>query len=125
MKIEFNEREPIYIQIINHIKMQIASSDIKGGDKLPSVREFSVEIKVNPNTIQRAYSEIEREGLAYTKRGMGKFVTEDESIIKKLKVHMGKNVLEKFISEMNHLGFTRNEIIQMVSNKVEGGCGDE
>lgn len=53
MKIEFNEREPIYIQIINHIKMQIASSDIKGGDKLPSVREFSVEIKVNPNTIQR------------------------------------------------------------------------
>lgn len=56
---------------------------------------------------------------------MGKFVTEDESIIKKLKVHMGKNVLEKFISEMNHLGFTRNEIIQMVSNKVEGGCGDE
>ena len=125
MKIEFNEREPIYIQIINHIKTQIASSNIKGGDKLPSVRELSVEIKVNPNTIQRAYGEIEREGLAYTKRGMGKFVTEDDSIIKKLKVHMAKDVLEKFMNEMNHLGFTKNEIIQMVSIKVEGGCGDE
>lgn len=120
MNIEFNNVEPIYIQIVNHIKRQIASSKIEGGDKLPSVRELSVDIKVNPNTIQRAYAELEREGLAYTKRGMGKFVTEDEEIIKSLKIDMAKDILLNFIKEMKHLGFKKDEIINMVSSKYEG-----
>lgn len=120
MNIEFNNIEPIYIQIVNHIKRQIASSKIQGGDKLPSVRELSIDIKVNPNTIQRAYAELEREELAYTKRGMGKFVTEDEQIVKSLKIDMAKDILLSFIKEMKHLGFKKDEIIKMVSSKYEG-----
>ncbi|KYH35539.1 HTH-type transcriptional repressor YtrA [Clostridium tepidiprofundi DSM 19306] len=119
MNIEFNNIEPIYIQIVNYIKGQIASNKIKGGDKLPSVRELSLKIKVNPNTIQRAYAELEREGLTYTQRGMGKFVTKDENAIKSLKIDMGKDILSNFIKEMKHLGFDKNEILEMISNEYK------
>ncbi len=67
---EFNDNLPIYIQIMNLIKSSIASGEIRGGgDKLPSVREFSKELKVNPNTIQRSYQELERENIVFTQRG--------------------------------------------------------
>ena len=88
---DFNDNLPIYIQIMNLLKSKMVSGEISGGDKLPSVREFSKELKVNPNTIQRAYQELEREELVFTQRGMGTFVTEDIEIIKRLKKNMATN----------------------------------
>ena len=82
---DFNENLPIYIQIMNLVKGKMVSGKINGGDKLPSVREYSKELKVNPNTVQRTYQELEREGLVFTQRGMGTFVTEEISIVKNLK----------------------------------------
>lgn len=118
MNITFNDKEPIYSQVINHIKKLLVSEKLKGGDKLASVRELSQSLKVNPNTIQRAYSELERESLAFTMRGKGKFITEDEELINKLKKTMAEDVLMSFISEMTELGFTSKDIIAMVSEII-------
>lgn len=116
---DFNENLPIYIQIMNLLKSKMVSGEISGGDKLPSVREFSKELKVNPNTIQRAYQELEREELVFTQRGMGTFVTEDIEIIKKLKKNTATNVVNNFLTEMKKIGFSSNEIIEIISEWVE------
>lgn len=112
---DFNSNLPIYIQIMNLIKTKIVSGELKRGDKLPSVREFSKELKVNPNTIQRAYQELEREEFLYTQRGMGTFVTENTDTIQNVKKSMATGLMEQFFHEMKELGFKSDEIKEMVS----------
>lgn len=119
MEIIFDEKTPIYVQIMNMIKRQIVSKELKGGDKLTSVRDLSAELKVNPNTIQRAYKELEREGFAYTQRGMGTFVTEDENVIYSLRKDTAKEVMDSFIEGMKHLGFNNEEILDLVSKNLK------
>lgn len=116
---KFDENVPIYIQIMDIIKGKIISGELKGGDKLRSVRELSGELKVNPNTIQRAYKELERDGFAYTQRGMGTFIVDDEKIIYDLKRDTAKGVMNKFILGMKNLGFNDQEIIELVSTSLE------
>lgn len=115
----FDDKTPIYIQIMNMIKKQIISKELREGDKLASVRDLSTELKVNPNTIQRAYKELEREGFAYTQRGMGTFVTDNMDLIYNLKKDTAKEVMDKFIEGMRDLGFSSEEIIEMVSKILE------
>lgn len=116
---DFNDNLPIYIQIMNLIKGKIVSGEIGKGDKLPSVREFSKKLKVNPNTVQRTYQELEREGLVFTQRGMGTFVTEDKEVIKKFKKGMATNIVNNFLIEMKKLGFTPSEIMDIISEWIE------
>ncbi|HHV37977.1 MAG TPA: GntR family transcriptional regulator [Tepidimicrobium sp.] len=116
---EFNDNLPIYIQIMNLIKSEIVSGEICGGDKLLSVREFSKQLKVNPNTIQRTYQELEREGLVFTRRGRGTFVTEDLETIKRLKNDMAGAIIENFILEMKKIGFNSKDIVKIVSEWIE------
>ncbi len=106
----FDSDRPIYIQLIEKMKIAIASEKYKPGDRLPSVRDFAMEIKANPNTVQRAYSELEENGLVITQRTNGKFVTEDRNLIKKMREEIAKQNLEKFIDNMTQLGFTQDEI---------------
>lgn len=115
---EFNNREPIYLQIVNAIKRKIVSREIAVGEKLPSVRELAGELKVNPNTVQRVYAELEREGLVYTRRGMGKYVSEDETLVKGLRNEMARNVLVSFIEKMKDLGFDKEEILDSVKKNI-------
>lgn len=116
----FNDNLPIYIQIINLVKGRMISEEICGGEKLMSVREFSKELKVNPNTVQRAYQELERENLVFTKRGMGTFVTEDLDSIKKLKESMATDIVRSFLMEMKEIGFQSDEIIEIISWEIKG-----
>ena len=74
MEFKINSKEPIYTQIIRYLKKSIVKGELKGGERILSVRECAGELKVNPNTIQRAYTQLEDEGLIYTQRGIGKFV---------------------------------------------------
>ena len=106
----FESDRPIYIQLVEKMKIAIISGKYKPGDRLPSVRDFAIEIKANPNTVQRSYSELEEEGLVITQRTNGKFVTEDKSLINKLREEIAKKNLEKFIDNMTQLGFTQDEI---------------
>lgn len=116
---EFNNNLPIYIQIMNLIKTKMASGEISGGDKLPSVRELSKNLKVNPNTIQRAYQELEREGLVFTQRGMGTFVSEDTITIKNLQKSMATELVNKFFMEMKNLGLQKGEIKELILQWID------
>ena len=78
---ELNSTEPIYTQIINRLQMDIVSGNYQPGEKLPSVREIAAEASVNPNTMQKAFAELERIGLVYTQRTNGRFITEDKDLI--------------------------------------------
>jgi len=114
----FNDNLPIYLQVMNLIRKKLVLGEIKEGDKLSSVRELSTEFKVNPNTIQRAYQELEREGLVYTQRGMGTFVTEEEKIINKLKNDMASNMVKTFIQEMKSIGYEGKDIVKLINESV-------
>ena len=92
------------------MKIAIISGKYKLGERLPSVRDFAIEIKANPNTAQRAYSELEAEGLVITQRTNGKFVTEDIKLVNKMKEEIAKQNLMKFIDSMTQLGFSKDEI---------------
>ena len=118
MHIEFNDKSPIYLQIMDLIKMDIVTGKLKAKDKLPSVREMATNLNVNPNTLQRSYQELERLGIVYTQRGMGTFVGEDENMVNDLKKEMAKEVIDSFILRMKSLGFTDNEIIKSISKET-------
>ena len=118
MDTAFNDKTPIYLQIMDFIKMDIVTGKLKSMDKLPSVREMAINLRVNPNTLQRSYQELERLGIVYTQRGMGTFVGEGKNMVDDLKKEMAKEVIDSFILRMKSLGFTTNEIIESVSNET-------
>lgn len=119
MVVKFDDKVPIYLQIMDFIKEEIITGKVKGGDKLVSVRELSQQLRVNPNTVQRAYQELEREGLTYTQRGMGNFVSEDKTLIEKIKKEMSKDILNSFVEGMLKLGFDPLEIVELVNERLE------
>ena len=108
---DFNNNFPIYLQIIDNIKQDIAVGKLQAGQKMPSVRELAAILKVNPNTIQRVFQELDREKVTFTKRGMGTYVTEEEKTIRSLKEEISQKIIMDFIKGMNKLGFSNKELI--------------
>lgn len=117
MKVNFDASQPIYEQIIDEVKKMLVRGELNPGDKLPSQREMANRIEVNPNTIQRAYREMEILDLVETRRGRGTFIKEDDSMITDIKDGMAKDAAFKFLQEMRSLGFTTDEILKWV--KIE------
>lgn len=110
---------PIFIQIIEKIQMDIISGVYSPGDKLPSVRELAAEASVNPNTMQKALSELERTGLVYSQRTSGRFITEDTKMIDKLKAELAKEIISQFLENMQKLGFQKDEAISLMKQTIE------
>lgn len=110
----FNNSVPIYLQIVSEIKKQIVSGKLIPGKRIPSVRELALTYKVNPNTMQKALIELEENGLIKTERTNGKFVTEDENIINKIKNDYADNLTQNYLSEMISLGITKQEIKERI-----------
>ena len=110
----FDENKPIYLQIMDLIKKQMISKELLPGQKLSSVRDLSKQLEVNPNTVQRAYLELEREMLVFTKRGQGTFIVDEPQVV----VNLGKEmVLEKvatFVREMEELGVSHAELLKLI-----------
>jgi DNA-binding transcriptional regulator YhcF (GntR family) len=115
---EFNNNQPIYLQIVNKIKEEFVNGTRLPGEKMPSVREFSKVLKVNPTTIQRVYKELELEELTYTKRGMGSFVTEDKEMFIKMKKDIADQLTMDFIEKMSHIGIDKEQLIKFVDDKL-------
>lgn len=111
---------PIFIQIIEKIQMDIISGVYSPGDKLPSVRELAAEASVNPNTMQKALSELERTGLVYSQRTSGRFITEDTTMIDELKAELAKEIISQFLENMQKLGFQYDETISLMKQTIEG-----
>ena len=117
MKWEIDDKLPIHSQLVCEIIKRVVNKDYLSGERIPSVRELSVEAKVNPNTMQKALQELEEKKIIYTQRTSGKYITEDKNVIKKLKSDISNNIIKKFIKDMNDLGFTESEIISMLRRK--------
>ena len=119
MDYEFNDDLPLYKQLVDKIKIAIITDYYKAGEKLPSVRDLSVQIKINPNTIQRALAELEDDKLIYTKRTAGKYVTDDLKVISNLKHEIAKSKIDNFIEDMKVLNFSDEEIIKLLKERIK------
>lgn len=119
MKLVFDNERPIYIQLVEQIEKAIISGKLKPGERLLSVREFAIELKVNPNTMQKALAELEERKLIYTERTNGKFVTQDTELLIKCREKYARDLKLNFFSEMEEIGFSKEDVLEYL--KKEGG----
>ena len=118
MQWQFSNDAPIYTQLIQHIKIGIVTGVFPPGERLPSVRDLATEAGVNPNTMQRALAELERDGLVYSQRTAGRFVTEDNTMINQAKRSLAERHVKTFLEAMLRLGFQKDEIIDLISKEL-------
>ena len=116
---EFRSDLPIYAQIITQIQQRIVTGQLQPGDRLPSVRDLAAEAGVNPNTMQRAMTELERQGLVHSQRTAGRFVTEDGATIRKLREDLARTQVQDFLVAMGQLGFAPQEIAALIQKEGE------
>lgn len=113
-KSTFDNERPIYIQLMDIIKNEIVSGNIALGEKIPSVRDFAIKLKINPNTVQKSLMELERLNFIYTERTSGKYVTKDKSLIEKERIKLASISKEKYLEDMKKLGYTKEESIKFL-----------
>lgn len=121
----FDNDRPIYTQIIEHMKFFIISGELKPGSKLASVRDLASEAGVNPNTMQRALAELERTELVYSNRTSGRFITENEDIIKMTKAEVAEKNIQLFLDNMKKIGYDKNETLSLLENYKKGDENNE
>ncbi|MGG0670884.1 GntR family transcriptional regulator [Sporosarcina koreensis] len=117
MSIDFLPDKPIYQQLIDRILGDIMRGTLATGEKLPSVREYAVEVGVNANTMQRVYKELEQMEITETRRGQGSFVTEDQEKIIALRNEMKEQLVTTFLQSVAAFGFTTDEIVQCLQER--------
>lgn len=117
--LEFNNNYPIYLQVVDDIKRKIIKNELNPGDKLPSNSELAIIYKINPNTVQRIYKQLEYENICFTRRGLGTYVSEDPEIQQKIKNEFISNLINDFIFQMDSVGFSLNEIIKTLNDIKE------
>ena len=115
---ELNSDRPIYAQILEKLQVRIVCGIYRPGEWLPSVRDLAAEASVNPNTMQRAFMELERSGLVMTQRNMGRVVTQDTQLIENAKHQMAVTQMNSFFANMRQLGYSDSEIVTLINQKV-------
>ena len=118
MKWQFSNDAPIYSQLIDQIQVGIVSGVFPPGERLPSVRDLATEAGVNPNTMQRALAELERDGLVYSQRTAGRFVTEDQRMIDNVKRSLAQRHIQAFWEAMTRLGYDREEVLALMRREI-------
>mgnify|MGYP001003743668 CR=1 FL=1 len=117
VKLDFDSTRPIYMQIVDEIKRAVARNLLVSGEKLPSQRELAEAARVNPNTVQRAYREMEMMGLVETRRGEGTFIRDDENLLASLRGEMAQVAVDNFIRQVLALGLTEAEVVKLVTTQ--------
>ena len=120
MEWDIRNDQPIYTQLIQQVTLAILSGTFPCGGRLPPVREMAAEAGVNPNTMQRALQELERQGLMFSQRTSGRFITEDREMIEDAKRTLANRHISAFIRQMQALGYTRQEIVAMLEEAERG-----
>ena len=115
---KFNDEQPIYQQIISQIKERIVAGEWKAGSKLKSVRELALEAGVNPNTMQKALAELEREGLVHSQRTAGRFVSDNKEKTDRLQEEMTMECIKTFVAQMEKMGYKKEQIIEMLNKYI-------
>lgn len=109
--------QPLYEQILDQIRSSVARGEIGLGEKIPSVRELAIGLKVNPNTVMRAYQELERDGLTEKRRGQGTFITTSKDNIASFKTELAKRYCMEFVGKMKSLGYTEQDMISWIVDR--------
>ena len=117
MENQFTSDKPIYLQLIDYFKAQIISGELTEGSRLDSVRDLALKAKVNPNTMQKALSELERMGLVRTERTSGRFITDDKEMIINMKKEVAESEIAAFLEKMKSLGFDKEEVIKIIQEE--------
>ena len=117
MQWQISSDAPIYAQLTELLTVNIVSGGVPPGGRLPSVRELAAEAGVNPNTMQRALAELERQELVYSQRTVGRFVTEDRAVLAAAKRALAERHIRRFLTAMEDLGYKRNEIISLLGEE--------
>ena len=113
-----NDR-PIYLQLMERIQQDIIKGVYQPGGKIPSVPALPLETAVNPNTMQKALSQLERTGLVYSQRTSGRFITEDKKLLSHMKSELAKTHIHDFFTSMRQLGFCDEEILELVTEAIK------
>ena len=119
MEWKFRSDLPIYSQLVEQIKLGIVSGSLLPGERLMSVRDMATEAGVNPNTMQRALQELERDGMVYSQRTSGRFETENLQVIERAKKKLAEEQIRGFQEAMKKLGYRREEILTLLKEKEE------
>lgn len=117
---DLNSDRPIYAQLVERLQKQIVSGQYPPGGRLPSVRELAAVAAVNPNTMQKAFAELERSGLIITQRTNGRTVTEDKELLGNIRQELAKEQLDTFFHGIKELGFTDQDAVDLVRKRAEG-----
>lgn len=118
MRLEFDPSKPIYQQIIDEFKRAVARGDLSPGDRIPAQRELAQMAGVNPNTVQRAYREMEQLGIVETLRGQGTFIRRDLTALASIREEMAELAVDNFVEEMRGLGFGDWDILGIAARRL-------
>ena len=116
MEYQFSNDKPIYLQLMDVFKVAIVSGELPKGERLESVRDLAIVAKVNPNTMQKALSELERIGLVRTERTSGRFITDDEELILSMKNEIAEKEISVFLDKMKAIGISKENVIKLISD---------
>ena len=119
MNFQFDNERPIYLQVVDTLWRSIVSKQFLPGERLPSVRDLALQAKVNPNTMQKALSELESAGLIYTERTSGKFVTRNEAAIAEARRSLANEVARRYLHEMEGLGFSAEAAADYLTEEAD------
>lgn len=119
MNVNFNNRDPVYVQVIRHFKEQIAKGYFEPGQEIPSRRELANQLKINPNTVQRAYKEMEEQGLIFTEGNMPSRITKDETVLQGVREELITEAVDDFIGSIKAIKVPLSEVIEMVKEKYD------
>ena len=115
---------PVYVQLVEQLELALVAGEFPPGNRIPPVRELAADAGVNPNTMQRALTELERDGLVYSQRTTGRFVTEDQAMIASAKRSLAERHIQAFLEAMTHLGYGREEILTLLRQEETKGGED-
>lgn len=122
---QYQANIPIYLQLVDNFRHRIVSGDLKAGSKLESVRDLAISFEVNPNTMQRALAELERDGLVYADRTVGRFITENKELISKMRESVAQEIIGQFIRQIKSLGYSDQEALELFKKVLTNGSENQ
>ena len=125
MTISFNTRDPVYIQVVQYFKEQIAKGVLEPGQEMPSRRELAGRLKINPNTVQRAYKEMEEQRLIYTEGNLPSCITKDEAVLKSVREELIGDAVNEFIHAIQSINAPLPEVLALIEKRYKGGGQDD
>lgn len=117
MNVSFNNRDPIYLQVVRYFKAEIAAGRLQAGDEIPSRRELAALLKINPNTAQRSYKEMEEQGLIVTEGNSPSRITSDEGILKSIRQELICEAVDTFIASIQGMDIPVEELLEQVRER--------